>query len=387
MLAGMRIGEWAASPWVQAPAALILWIAVFLVAKKIVLSAIRRVAARTAWSWDDVLIDALSRPLLIGILASGLLLCDRILPLAPEWDRAFDVLFAFSVALALVLFVDRAMHGALDRLAADSSILRGARGLIQGGLRGLVVGIGLLIFLDSIGISITPILASLGVGSLAVALALQDTLANLFAGVYMIADKPIEPGQLVRLPGGEEGYVTRLGWRSTWIRMTNNNMLIIPNSKLSGGIIINYDLPDREIAVTIPLGVHFASDLPLVERVTLEVAREVVKGVTGGVAQSEPSLHFQGFGDSAILLQVTLRAREIESVPSVRHEFVKRLQVRYRREGIVVPYPIRTLDFAPGHVGGLQETFGRGPETPAPDRPLGFTRPGPPAGGPGGRRS
>src|SRR5437867_3244470 len=195
MLAGMRIGEWAASPWVQAPAALILWIAVFLVAKKIVLSAIRRVAARTAWSWDDVLIDALSRPLLIGILASGLLLCDRILPLAPEWDRAFDVLFAFSVALALVLFVDRAMHGALDRLAADSSILRGARGLIQGGLRGLVVGIGLLIFLDSIGISITPILASLGVGSLAVALALQDTLANLFAGVYMIADKPIEPGQ------------------------------------------------------------------------------------------------------------------------------------------------------------------------------------------------
>jgi len=365
MLAGMTLAEWAASPWVQGPAALVLWIAVFLVVKKIVLGAIRRVAARTAWTWDDVLVGSLSLPLLIAILASGFLLCDRILPLAPEWDRAFDVLFAFSIALALVLFVDRATSGVLDRLAAASPILRGARGLIQAGLRGVIVGIGLLIFLDSIGISITPILASLGVGSLAVALALQDTLANLFAGIYMIADKPIEPGQLVRLPGGEEGYVTRIGWRSTWIRMTNNNMLIIPNSKLSGGIIINYDLPDREIAVTIPIGVHFASDLPLVEKVTLEVAREVVRGVTGGVAQSEPSLHFQGFGDSALLLQVVLRAREIESVPAIRHEFVKRLQTRYRREGIVVPYPIRTLDFAPGHTGGLQETLGRGPETPA----------------------
>ncbi len=387
MPAGMIPAEWFASPWVQAPAVLVLWIVVFLVAKMIVLGAIRRVAARTAWTWDDVLVESLSLPLLIGIVASGLLVFDRILPLAPEWDRAFDVLFAFSVALALVLFVDRAVRGVLDRLAAGSPILQGARGLIQAGLRGLIVGIGLLIFLDSIGISITPILASLGVGSLAVALALQDTLANLFAGVYMIADKPIEPGQLVRLPGGEEGYVTRIGWRSTWIRMTNNNMLIIPNSRLSGGIIINYDLPDREIAVTIPLGVHHGSDLDRVERVTLEVARDVLRGTTGGVEHFEPAVQYQSFGDSAILFQVVLRARQIEAVPAIRHEFVKRVQARYRREGIVIPYPIRTLDFASGHAGGLQEIFGRSPETPAPDRPLGFTRPGSSPGGPGGKRA
>src|SRR5439155_1234119 len=133
-----------------------------------------------------LLIDALSVPLLIAIVSSGLVVFNRILPLQPEWDRAFDILFDFSIVLALVMFVDRATRGVLDRFAAGSAVMQGARGLIQAGVRGVAIGIGILIFLDSIGISITPILASLGVGSLAVALALQDNLANLFAGLYMI---------------------------------------------------------------------------------------------------------------------------------------------------------------------------------------------------------
>src|SRR3989449_18258 len=215
--------QWAASPWVLAPAALVLWIALFLAVKWIVLGVLRRMAAKTSWAWDDILVAALSTPLLITILGSGFLVFDRILPLEPEWDRGFDVLFAFSISLALVLFVDKVTRGVLDRLAAESLILRGARGLIQGSVRGLVIGIGLLIFLDSIGISITPILASLGVGSLAVALALQDTLANLFAGLYMIADKPIEPGHMIRLPGGEEGDVSKIGWRRPSVRVPPDN--------------------------------------------------------------------------------------------------------------------------------------------------------------------
>src|SRR2546422_9559282 len=221
-LPSLADGAWTASPWLMAPAALILWVAVFLAVKTIVLGAMRGVARRTAWAWDDILIDALSGPLLIAIVSSGLVVFNRILPLQPEWDRAFDILFDFSIVLALVMFVDRATRGVLDRFAAGSTVMQGARGLIQAGVRGVAIGIGILIFLDSIGISITPILASLGVGSLAVALALQDTLANLFAGLYMIADKPIEPGHMIRLPGGEEGHVTKIGWRSTWIRQPPN---------------------------------------------------------------------------------------------------------------------------------------------------------------------
>jgi len=370
--------SWAASPWVQAPAVLVLWIAVFLIAKRIVLAALRRMSARTPWTWDDVLIEALSKPLLVTILGSGFLVFDRILPLSAEWDRGFDVLFAFSISLALVLFVDRVTRGALDRLSEGSPVLQGARGLIQGGVRGLVIGLGLLIFLDSIGISITPILASLGVGSLAVALALQDTLANLFAGLYMIADKPIEPGHMIRLPGGEEGFVTRVGWRSTWIRMPQNNMLIIPNARLAGGTIINYDLPQPEINVTVAAGVHYDSDLERVEKVTLEVAREVQADAEGAVRSAEPSVRYQQLGDSSIQLQVNLRAVDFAGTGVVRHEFLKRLQARYRREGIVMPYPIRTLDFSAGHAAGLKDVLGSGGGPDGPERPVGFRTPAPP---------
>ncbi len=376
-ISGLSPGDWAASPWVMAPAILVLWIAVFLIAKMIVLGALRRVAARTSWTWDDIIVQALSAPLLVAILASGLLVFDRILPLEPEWDRGFDVLFAFSIALALVLFVDRLTRGVLERLAAVSPVLQGARGLIQGSARILIIGLGLLIFLDSIGISITPILASLGVGSLAVALALQDTLANLFAGLYMIADKPIEPGHMIKLPGGEEGTVTRVGWRSTWIRLPPNNMLIIPNAKLAGGAIVNYDLPQREIAVFVPVGVDSASDLDRVERVTLEVAREVQGTVEGAVPEAAPALRYQGFGDFSVQFQVALMARDFQGTALVRHEFVKRLQARYRKEGIVIPYPVRTLDVPAGHLSGLKDILGGGPGTSPPDPPVGFGTRGP----------
>ena len=377
-LESLTTHPWLTSPWFQAPVVLFLWIILFLIVKRIGLGALHRVAARTSWTWDDVVVRALSTPLLVAIVASGLLVFDRILPLEPEWDRGFDVLFAFSISLALVLFVDRVTSGVLDRFAARSLVLRGARGLIQGILRGLVIGIGLLVFLDSIGISITPILASLGVGSLAVALALQDTLANLFAGLYMIADKPIEPGQMIRLTTGEEGSVARVGWRSTWIRMAQNNMLIIPNAKLAGGAIINYDLPQREITVTVPVRVHYDSDLDQVERVTLEVAREVQRGVQGAVPSAEPAVRFGELGDSSLQVQVALTAADFPGTAVVKHEFVKRLLARYRREGIVIPYPVRSLDFPPGRTGGLKEAFGGGAGAPGPDRPVGFTTPGQP---------
>jgi small-conductance mechanosensitive channel len=347
------------SPWSLAPAAFVLWIAVLWIAQRVLVGALRRVAARTRWAWDDVLAGALPAPLTLAILASGLVVVERILPLQPEWDRALDIVLIGGFVLAFILFADRFASGVMDRLTPSSPVLQGARGLLMAGVRALVVGLGLLVFLDSIGISITPILASLGIGSLAVALALQETLANLFAGVTMVVDKPIESGHFIRLPTGEEGVVARVGWRSTWIRMPSNSVVVVPNARLAGGNIINHDLPDREVAVVVPVGVHYASDLDAVERVTLEVAGEVLRTVPGGVAAFQPLVRFHGLGDSAILFNAVLRAASFDATHLVKHEFLKRLTARYRREGIVIPYPIRTLDLPAGSI-----TAG-GPERPA----------------------
>src|SRR5258707_5477187 len=178
-----------------------------------------------------------------------------------------------TLILAIMIFADRICRGLVARLADGSPAVHGALGLLQGGVRGVIIGFGLLIFLDSIGISVTPLVASLGIGTLAVALALQDTLANLFAGIYMIADKPIAAGHFIKLEGGEQGYVTKVGWRSTHLRMLGDTVVVVPNVKLAGTVITNFSLPRDELAISVEAGVSYQSDLAQGERVTMEVAR------------------------------------------------------------------------------------------------------------------
>lgn len=350
------------SNWVLAPIAFAVWVGLLLWTKRRLLAMARRAAARTSWAWDDLLLRALGPSVTIAVVASGLVVLGRILPLPPEWDRAFDVMLMAATVTALTLFVDRALGSVLDQLAERIAILRGARGLILGIVRGTIIGLAILVFLDSIGISITPLLASLGVGSLAVALALQDTLANLFAGVYVLVDKPVEPGDYVRLDGGEEGFVIRVGWRSTRIRTRPNNIVVVPNTKLTGSVIVNYSRPSPDLAVLVDLGVHYDSDLRKVARVTAEVAREVMRTVPGGVSDFEPFIRYHTFGDSAVQFTAILRATEFDLHNTVIHEFIMRLHERYRREGIQIPFPIRTLDLPRSQVAQVRDVLASGRE-------------------------
>jgi small-conductance mechanosensitive channel len=364
-LADTPLNDYLQSPWLLGPIVFILWVFLFLVAKRYVLRSLRRVAARTRWTWDDVLVRALSGPLLLPIVASGFLILERILPLSKEWDRASDILMSASTALALVLFVDLACRGILDRLSEQHAMLQGARGLIQGLVRGLIIALGVMIFLDSIGISITPILASLGIGSLGVALALKDTLANLFAGIQMLVDKAIEPGHFIRLEGGTEGTVTWMGWRSTRIQTSGNSSVVVPNSKLTESIITNFSLPDPEVDARVELGVHFDSELEKVEQVTLDVAREIQRRHPEAVPGKTPRFRFQSFGDSGINLVLTVRAKNYDGSLWLRHHLIKELQARFAREGIIIPFPTRTLDLPPERSEILRERFLPGGDIPS----------------------
>ena len=207
----------------------------------------------------------------------------------------------------------------------------------------IVFIIGILIILHSLGISITPILTALGVGGLAVALALQDTLSNLFAGLHIILTRQIKPGDYIKLETGEEGYVVDITWRNTTIRELPNNYIIIPNLKLAQAIVKNHYLPDREISVTVQLGVSYDSDLEKVERVTIEVAKEVMMEVPGGIPEFQPFIRYHTFGDFSINFTVIMRCREFTDQYLIKHEFIKRLHKRYKDEGIIIPFPIRTV--------------------------------------------
>ena len=190
------------------------------------------------------------------------------------------------------------------------------------------------------------------------ALALRDSLANLFAGIHILIEKPVRVGDYIRLESGQEGYVADIGWRTTRIRMLPNNMIVVPNAKLAGSVITNYDLPDTQLSIPVEVTVHYASDLPRVERVTLEVAGEVMRTVAGGVPEHRPVVRVMALVDSGVRLEAGLRARDYVSGFEVRHEFLRRLLDRYRREGIVIPYPTRTIDLAAGSTPGAREMSG-----------------------------
>ncbi len=333
--------------WLYAPAIYFIWVSVLLLIKKVFFSRIQKFAEKTRSKLDDILLTALDLPLILLIFVSGAVVLERISPLGQDvaLTKFFVVGLKATTIVAIVIFFDRLLKNLLQVYAPKVAILKTSGGIAQGIVRVVVIGLGLLILLDSFGVSITPLLASLGIGSLAIALALQPTLENFFSGIQIVIDKPIKLGQFIKLDSGEEGYVAKIGWRSTWVRMLPNNVVVIPNKVLVNSKVLNYYYPEEEMAVLVQVGVHYDSDLKKVEKVTIEVGEEVMKAVTGGVPKFKPFIRYHTFADFSINFTVILRAKKFVDNYLVKHEFIKSLHERYREEGIIIPYPIRAQNY------------------------------------------
>jgi small-conductance mechanosensitive channel len=191
---------------------------------------------------------------------------------------------------------------------------------------------------------VAPVLTALGVGGLAVALALQDTLSNVFGGFYVAVARQVQMGDYVKLNTGEEGYVTDIGWRCTTFRALANNMIIVPNAKLSQAIVTNYSLPEKWIGSGVQVTVAMDSDPDLVERVLLEIGRQGAGEIPGMRAEAEPTVAFDpGFTESGLGFSLNYQASDFASQPAVRNELRRRILRRFRAEGIVLPFPARSL--------------------------------------------
>lgn len=336
------------SAWIVIPAAFFVWVTLLLFIKKRIFIVIKRLAGKTETKLDDVFIQSVDFPATLMVFASGGALVECILPLATDNELTTYFLIGFKAVaiIAVVLFFDKLLNSLINSYSGRVEILKTSGGVARGFVRVIVIGLGLLILLDSFGVSITPVLASLGVGSLAVALALQPTLENFFSGIQLIVDKPIKIGHFVKLDSGEEGYVHRIGWRSTWIKMLPNNVVVIPNKMMVNSKVVNYYYPQKEMAVLVQVGVHYDSDLEQVERVTIEVGKETMKEVEGGVEDFDPFIRYHTFSDFSINFTVILRVKEFVDNYLIKHVFIKKLHKRYAKEGINIPYPIRAINYA-----------------------------------------
>jgi small-conductance mechanosensitive channel len=203
--------------------------------------------------------------------------------------------------------------------------------------------IGMLIILDSVNISIAPMLTALGVGGLAVSLALKDTLSDVFAGLHILLSKKVQPGDFVSLDSGEMGYIQNINWRNTKMLERTNNILHIPNTKLSSAIVKNYDSGDPSFSVKIFMGVDYNSDLEFVEKVTMDVANELHGKLNETNKLSKPSFKFRAFNESSIDFAVYFRGNKYGDQNPIIHQFIKKIHKRFKNENIQIPYPIRTI--------------------------------------------
>lgn len=326
------------------------FVAVTLIAlglRSFALSLVRRLAARA---------DGLS-PFAEGVRVPSLLWCLVLgLYAAIEVARAFQhlpqrlgeqmsLLLVAAVIVSVTITVANVLGTAIRHAVETRAMGVAVTGLAQTAVRGLVFIVGALVLLSSLGIEITPILTALGVGGLAVALALQDSLSNLFAGMHLLADRPIRVGDYVKIAGEVEGFVVDVGWRSTRVRMLANNVVVVPNKRVAESIIVNYDLPESRMSLLIRVGVSYASDPEHVEHVLIEEALAAALDVPGLLAEPAPFVRFlPGFGDSSLDFTLICQVATFVDQYRAQHELRKRILRRFRREGIEIPFPIRTVE-------------------------------------------
>ena len=296
-------------------------------------------------TWGEMvfaLLESLPMPLLVlAALYTGL----ELLTLPGKYERiGSKLIFALLIlilfyfpAKVVILFLRRLgqRRPGLEQVAQPAAFL----------IRALFAILAVIIVLENLGVSLTAVWTTLGIGSVAVALALQETLSNFFAGLYILADHPVSAGDYIKLDGGQEGFVVRVGWRSTVLRTLPNNHVIVPNSTLAKAVITNYSLPEPRMAYVMPVSVAYGTDPQRVEKVLLDVAQEAIRDrLEGLLAEPAPFVRLiPGFGDSSLDFSLIVQLRQFTDQYLVQSELRKRVLARFEQEAIQVPFPTRAL--------------------------------------------
>ena len=294
-------------------------------------------------SWQSVFINALQGVPISLCLVVGLYWIVNTIDIIEPLVRIFSYILFTVIILTITRVIARTVSGVIDMQIERSQQSMPKTTLLNAIVNGIIYAMGILVVLQYYGISIAPILTALGVGGMAVALALQETLANIFSGLHL--SKQLRLGDYIHLSSGEEGRVTDITWRfTTIVPVGEGNMVVIPNQKIASSIITNYSMPRHDIIIKIPVGVAYDSDLQKVEDVTLEVAHQVLESLGEKIDDNrKPSVRFYNFGESSIDFNVLLHSARFDDQFRLKHEFIKALTARFRQEGIEIPFPIRTI--------------------------------------------
>ncbi len=314
-----------------------------IILKKLFHVKITDLIKRSKWKGDDVLFFAVESQIVFWFFLFSIFFILNDLSLAYQYKTYISIILKILLIASITRAIARLIEGFFNLWTEKRTGGFPSTTIFTNIVSITIYTIGLLIILDALDISIAPMLTALGVGGLAVSLALKDTLSDVFAGLHILLSKKVQPGDFVSLDSGEMGYIQNITWRNTKMLERSNNIIHIPNTKLSSAIIKNYDSGDPSFSVKIPVSIGYDSDLDLVTKVIMEVANNLHNNMVEINKETRPSFKFRSFGESGIDLAVYFRCNKYGDQNPIIHEFIKKIHRRFEQEGINIPFPTRTI--------------------------------------------
>lgn len=321
--------------------------------ERIVLTVLRRMTARTDTKVDDALANGLPtvlRPLVVFIALHVIVqqfLRDEKDPtrLSSEGALAEKAVMVVSI-IVLAIAITRVGLRMLDAWISVDPARHPVGAPMKLGLKVGMVPLAFLAALQAVDYPISSFLTALGIGSLAVGLALQDTLKNMFAGIQIVLDQPIRAGDFVEIDRNARGTVMEIGLRSTKLRSVDNNIIVIPNAIIAGAVVTNFDTEDRCYVQSFQVCVAYGSDTRRVCSLLEEVATAAHKDLPGMLPEPATAAVTE-LGESGVNVTVSVKLRQFIGRAAVVSEIYQRFHDRLRAEGIDIPYPTRTVLLRP----------------------------------------
>jgi len=338
---------------------LILAFILHFVIKLIINKVILKMTSKTKTELDDKIVLSFKRHSknIIVFLAIYFVLKINAVYFSEEVNLIFEDIFYiifFIIFMSMVFFtVSIVIDWYMSILSkkSDRNIVTEFGPLIQRLIKGLVIIIGATIVLEHFNVDIKGLVVSLGVGSLALAFAAQDTLGNMIAGFVIMMDRPFRKGDRIKLENGQLGDVYDIGLRSIKIIDFENTIHIIPNKEIANKTVINYSYPDQMIRIKINVGVAYGSDVVKVK----EILMQQYKSHPVILDNPEPKVYFKNMGDSSLDFMSAGYVAAYKDQWKIAEEIRIMIYNALVEAGIEIPFPHRTITISDDLVNKIKK--------------------------------
>ena len=313
----------------------------------IIIQWLKKKASGTDSQLDDILLAALGKPLVITIIAGSIYIALTRFGVLPEtiagfpvdidqWVNAFFILIGAWIASSFSYTLLQT-YGTVIAERTDPEFRDRLLPMLEIAAKYLIWFVAFLLLLSNFNIDITPLLAAAGIAGLAIALAAQDILGNFLGGAIITMDKPFKIGDRIKFDNFF-GDIVSVGPRSTRLKTLDNQIVTIPNSKITQNIVVNYAQPDFKMKVRIPFSVAYGTDISRVKKILLEIAHEAAEKTPWVVLDPSPSVYFLEFGESSKNGQLILWTNNYDNSWDVQDYVNSRIDEYFRKEGIEIPF-------------------------------------------------